>query len=59
MYETYTCDFMTEMESLSPLTILGPKEKLEHDEQWQLIDNLNLPKDEKEMDRIVKKYIVK
>jgi hypothetical protein len=59
MYETYTCDFMTEMETLSPLTVLGPKEKLEHEEQWQLIDDITPPKDEKEMDRIVRKHIAK
>ena len=57
MYETYTCDFMTEMETLSPLVLLGPKEKIEHEELWQLFDNIAPPKDEKEMDKIAKEYI--
>ena len=57
MYETYTCDFMTEMETLSPLVLLGPKEKIEHEELWQLFDNIAPPKDEKEMDKIEKEYI--
>lgn len=58
MYETYTCDFMTEMESLSPLTVLGPKERLEHNEVWELIKSVQPPKDEKEMDKIVRKHII-
>lgn len=58
MYETYTCNFMTEMESLSPLTILGPKEKLEHNEEWELVKDVMPPKDEKEMDKIVRKHII-
>jgi hypothetical protein len=58
MYETYTCNFMTEMESLSPLIILGPKEKLEHNEEWELVKDVMPPKDEKEMDKIVRKHII-
>ena len=57
MYETYTCDFMTEMESLSPLILLGPKEKIEHNEQWELFSDVKPPKNEEEMDKIARKHI--
>lgn len=57
MYETYTCDFMTEMESLSPLMLLGPKEKVEHNEQWELFSDVKPPKNEEEMDKIARKHI--
>lgn len=57
MYETYTCDFMTEMESLSPLMLLGPKEKIEHNEQWELFSDVKPPKNEEEMDKIARKHI--
>jgi len=36
-YETYTTDFMLEMESLSPLVLLEPEAELEHEEEWELI----------------------
>jgi hypothetical protein len=35
-YETYTTDFMLEMETLSPLQTLQPGQSLEHTESWQL-----------------------
>ena len=49
-YETYTIDFMMEMESLSPLELLAPGDTIEHEETWTLIDNVNVPADEKEID---------
>jgi hypothetical protein len=36
-YETYTCDYMTEMESLSPLKSVAPGASLEHSEEWSLM----------------------
>jgi len=57
MYETYTCDFMTEMETLSPLNVLGPNESLLHVEEWNLFKDVKVPKDEEETDKLVKKYI--
>ena len=57
-YETYTTDFMTEMESLSPLTKLNPDESVCHVEEWDLIKGVDKPSnDEKEIDSIIKKYI--
>lgn len=48
-YETYTCNYMLEMETLSPLVLLGPDETFEHVETWSLYDNVKIPKDEKEI----------
>jgi hypothetical protein len=52
-YETYTNDFMMEMESLSPLVLLEPGETIEHTEVWSLYDNIKAPSDEKEIDAVV------
>ena len=35
-YETYMCDQMLEMESLSPLYSIAPGETREHTEVWHL-----------------------
>lgn len=47
-YETYTNDFMLEMETLSPLTVLGPKENIDHLERWELFDKIPAPSDSEE-----------
>lgn len=52
-YETYTNSFMLEMETLSPLVLLGPGETVEHTETWTLYDNVKVPKSEKEVEQIV------
>lgn len=52
-YETYTIDWMLEMESLSPLVILKPGDSIEHTETWFLHDNVKVPKNEKEIDEII------
>jgi hypothetical protein len=44
-YETYTNDFMLEMETLSPLTNIEPGESIEHREEWALYDNIPMPQD--------------
>lgn len=33
--EMYTCDFMLEIETLSPLHLLGPDEEIVHVEEWE------------------------
>jgi hypothetical protein len=48
---------MTEMETLSPLNVLGPNESLLHVEEWNLFKDVKVPKDEEETDKLVKKYI--
>jgi len=47
-FETYTNDFMLEMETLSPLTELGPDENIDHLERWELFDNISVPCDNEE-----------
>jgi hypothetical protein len=57
-YETFTCDFMLEMESLSPLTLLEPDKEVTHIEEWDLVDVIDMPaNDEEQIDKIVDKYI--
>lgn len=43
--ESYTTDFMLEMETLSPLHTLQPGETVEHVESWQLIPDVSYPGD--------------
>ncbi|MFH1037414.1 MAG: hypothetical protein V1789_01925 [PVC group bacterium] len=45
-YETYTNDFMLEMETLSPLSLLAPGGSIEHREEWELFDNISCPGDD-------------
>ena len=57
-YETYTNDFMVEMESLGQLKKVAPGEAVEHVEEWKLCENVSMPSnDENEIDEVVKKYI--
>ena len=44
-YETYTNDFMLEMETLSPLIRIEPGESVEHREEWELYDDVQMPPD--------------
>jgi hypothetical protein len=57
-YETYTNDFMLEMETLSPLTGLAPGAYVEHIEYWHLFDNITLPEDEDEIEDILKDRVI-
>lgn len=52
-YETYTNDFMLEMESLSPLFILEPSETIEHIECWELYKNIPVPKSEDDVENYI------
>ncbi|MCX7883996.1 MAG: hypothetical protein N2448_03070 [Caloramator sp.] len=58
-YETYTTDFMLEMETLSPLTLINPEEEIIHTEEWELIKDVTRPdaKDEKQIEDVIRKYI--
>ncbi|MBC8414539.1 MAG: hypothetical protein ISR96_04320 [Nitrospira sp.] len=54
-YETYTSDFMLEMESLSPKTTLQPGESASHTEHWTLFDNVVMPgEDETKISNLLK-----
>lgn len=43
--ESYTTDFMLEMETLSPLLMLEPGESVEHVESWTLVADVSYPGD--------------
>jgi len=42
-YESYTTDFMLEMETLSPLCTLQPGETMQHMESWLLAADVSYP----------------
>ncbi|KAJ49466.1 hypothetical protein BD780_000299 [Clostridium tetanomorphum] len=57
-YETYTNEFMTEMETLSPITNLQPNETLTHVERWELVKDVSFPGfNEEKLDEIVNREI--
>jgi hypothetical protein len=58
-YETYTTDFMLEMESLTPLTRLKPDEVLAHEERWYLFDSVPAPKNDEDVDKNILPWIEK
>lgn len=54
-FETYTTDFMTEIESLGPLVELQPEASVEHVEEWMLFDNISMPSnDESEIEALIR-----
>ncbi|HHW57192.1 MAG TPA: hypothetical protein GXX15_05900 [Clostridia bacterium] len=56
-FETYTNDWMLEIETLSPFTKLQPGETVEHVEEWELYNNVNIKDiDEGVFDEVVEKY---
>ncbi len=56
-YETYTNDFMLEMETLSPLVTLQPDASAEHMEKWELFDGVPMPSNEEaDIKKILKSY---
>ncbi|HHW48643.1 MAG TPA: hypothetical protein GXX14_08530, partial [Clostridiaceae bacterium] len=52
-YETYTINWMLEMETLSPLVMLEPEESIEHTEVWSLYDNVKTPENEKDVEEFI------
>lgn len=59
-YETYTTDWMLEMETLSPFVKLQPGEGVEHVEEWELYDGVKLEEiDEGGIDEIIEKTLNK
>lgn len=58
-YETYTNAGFLEMETLSPLVLLGNGETAEHIEIWSLYDNMEKPKTEKDIDQKIAPLIGK
>ena len=58
-YETYTNDRFMEMESLSPISLLGPDETVIHTENWSLYDDIDKPKNEKDIEADIIPLIAK
>lgn len=57
-YETFVCNYMLEMETLSPLVLLQPGASVSHIEEWKLMEGIELKSsDEEQIDQIVEKYI--
>ncbi len=54
--EYFTMPGFLEIESLSPLTLIPPRETLEHFESWQIAP-INLPENEPEIARLLSPYI--
>lgn len=51
-YESYCCDFMMEIESLSPLRVVEPGDCSQHVERWRLWDGIHQPQSETEAEEI-------
>jgi hypothetical protein len=49
-FETFTDNYMVEMETLSPLKTIAAGDCVEHTEEWRLICNIALPESEEEID---------
>lgn len=60
-FETYTNNFIMEMETLGELTSITPGSTVFHQEEWTLIDKVERPdpKDEMTIDALVNLYIEK
>lgn len=56
-YETYTNEYMLEMETLSPLKKLSTEETITHIENWALIDNVSFPKEEEKMEKLLMVFV--
>lgn len=57
-YETFTTDFMLEMESLSPLFEVEPEKTIEHEELWNLYPNITPPENnDKSIDEVMAKMM--
>lgn len=56
--ESFSIDFMHEIESLSPLAEVKPDEAINHVEEWELADHITLDKmDEGDIEQIIQKHI--
>lgn len=47
-YETYTCNYMVEMETLSPLDKIESNESINHVELWSITDDVSMPSNDEE-----------
>lgn len=51
-YETFCCDYTTEMETLSPFKKVKPGSFIEHTEVWQLHKDVKTPQNEIEVEKL-------
>jgi len=56
-YETFSNEEMLEVESMGPLTLLGPGETVEHVETWRIFADVPLITDEASIDRIIRPLV--
>jgi len=56
-YETYTCTYMTEVETVGKFSTIKPKETISHKEIWQLIPDVEKPETVEQIKETIKKYI--
>jgi hypothetical protein len=49
-FETFTDNYMVELETLGPLKTIDAGEYAEHTEEWSLFENIAIPKTEKEIE---------
>lgn len=57
-YESYTNDFMLEMETLSPLIRLEPGQTISHVERWELVKDVELNSHgEEELEKVLAEYL--
>ena len=58
-FELYCCERYAEIETLSPMMILGEGESITHHEIWELYRNVKFPTDEAEIDQYIRPLIKK
>ena len=56
-FETFTSEYMLEMESLGEFKKIEPGESISHSECWCFFKDVKVPETEEEMDAFAKKYI--
>ena len=57
-FEVFTCDFMSEIETLAPFSTLKPGGEAVHVERWRLCDNVDLGSfNDQDIDAMVGKYV--
>jgi len=56
-FEVFTNQAMLELESLGPLESLPPKGKIEHQEHWTLVKNVQAPETEADIHQSLKPYL--
>ena len=58
-FETYTCEFMLEMETLGQMAIIPPGQSVEHTEEWELYPEEQTPgaRDEAAIKAVIGRYV--